>query len=433
VTNERTKNRALHLLAWLTTLTTFPLIFLGGVVTSKAAGMSVPDWPNSWGYNMFLLPMDYWAGNIFYEHAHRLLASLVGFLAVVLTLCAWGPAEGSTRRKVIGIGTGVLLLFTILLGLTTMNLRPPSGTGSTTLDHVTVGFAGLTLVSFVAYLCRYQEPRRWVRWLCTGALGAVIFQGMLGGLRVVLVKIDLAMVHGCFAQAFFCVAAFTVVVTSSWWKNAPDLSLSLERRTGKRLIGFACACVVVVYGQLIVGAIMRHDQAGLAIPDLPLAYGKLLPPTDEAGLIAANQFRLALKDPALVPSQVRMDQVWFHFAHRVGAVVVSAVILTAAGYAIVRHRRRWSVLMPSLVLIGLLAVQVTLGLATVYYRKPADVASAHVATGALVLMTSAVWMAVSMRLYARVWRTGPQVVTIGAARNMEPPINADERRFEMSV
>src|SRR5205814_3477066 len=64
------------------------------------------------------------------------------------------------------------------------------------------------------------EQRRWVRWLATGVLGAVIFQGVLGGLRVVLVKLDLAIVHACFAQAFFCLAALMCIVTSKWWLDS---------------------------------------------------------------------------------------------------------------------------------------------------------------------------------------------------------------------
>ena len=433
MTDKRNSHPLLHGLAWLTTLTTFPLIFLGGIVTSKAGGMSVPDWPNSWGYNMFLLPLDYWSGNIFYEHAHRLLASLVGFLAVMLTLCAWGPAARPMPRKIIGFSTLVLTLFTVLLGLTTTQVRPVGTTGSTTLDHITVLFAGLALVSFVAWLCRHQEPRLWVRWLCTGALLAVIFQGLLGGLRVVMVKIDLAMVHGCVAQAFFCVSMLTVIVTGKWWKSAPDLSQASDQRFGRRMVALAMACMAVVYGQLIVGAVMRHDQAGLAIPDLPLAYGKLIPPISEQGMIEANRFRIALKDPALLPSQVRLDQVWFHFAHRVGAVVVSCVILLTSGYAMWRLRHRAWVLWPSMVLLGLLAVQFTLGLATVYYRKPADIASAHVATGALVLVTSFVLLTKSMRLYAKLWRTTPEVATIPTPGPMQLKRNSDERRLEMSV
>src|SRR4051812_16266848 len=150
-------NGALHVLALITTCATFPLIFLGGLVTSHGAGMSVPDWPNSYGYNMFTFPPSRWVGGILYEHVHRLMGTVVGLCSIVLTVVAWRT-----------------------------------------------------------------ETRRWVRWLATGVLGAVIFQGVLGGLRVVLVNLNLAVVHGCFAQAFFCLAALTSVVTSRWWRAAHD-------------------------------------------------------------------------------------------------------------------------------------------------------------------------------------------------------------------
>src|SRR5882757_9291715 len=81
----------LHRIALLTAVLTFPLIFIGGLVTSNHAGMSVPDWPNSYGYNMFLFPPNRWVGGILYEHTHRLMGTVVGLLAMLL--CAWalGP------------------------------------------------------------------------------------------------------------------------------------------------------------------------------------------------------------------------------------------------------------------------------------------------------------------------------------------------------
>src|SRR5262245_66644647 len=81
---------SLHVIALLTAAATFPLIFMGGLVTSHGAGMSVPDWPNSYGYNMFTFPIAMWRGGIFFEHTHRLLGSLVGMLSIVLTVWACG-------------------------------------------------------------------------------------------------------------------------------------------------------------------------------------------------------------------------------------------------------------------------------------------------------------------------------------------------------
>src|ERR1700691_5358913 len=160
----------LHRIALLTAGATFLLIFMGGLVTSHQAGMSVPDWPNSYGYNMFLFPPRLWIGGILYEHTHRLMATVVGMLSIVLTIIAWKT-----------------------------------------------------------------ESRRWVRWLSVAVLGGVIFQGVLGGFRVVLVKLDLAIVHACFAQAFFCLAMLMVIVTSRWWLTADDLSNSSQGRKVIRL------------------------------------------------------------------------------------------------------------------------------------------------------------------------------------------------------
>src|SRR5688500_19152562 len=128
---------------------------MGGLVTSLGAGMSVPDWPNSYGYNMFTFPPSKWVGGIFYEHTHRLMGTVVGMLSIALTVVAWRT-----------------------------------------------------------------EPRRWVRWLATGVLGAVIFQGVLGGLRVLLVELDLAIVHAGFAQAVLCLTGLMWVATSKWWVEA---------------------------------------------------------------------------------------------------------------------------------------------------------------------------------------------------------------------
>jgi len=327
---ETRYNPALHRLALVTAAATFPLIFMGGLVTSHGAGMSVPDWPNSYGYNMFTFPPSIWlskqAGGIFYEHSHRLMGSLVGLLSIALTVCAW-----------------------------------------------------------------MTEGRRWVRWLATGVLGAVIFQGVLGGLRVVLVKLDLAIVHACVAQAFFCLATLVVVVTSKWWLAPPPAPVA-----DRGVFRLAGALVVIVYLQLIAGATMRHYGAGLAIPDLPLAYGKVLPPVSRAGLELANNAR---RWDAGLPA-VTLAQVWLHFAHRVGALLVTGFATTLIVVAF--RRRRTELFVPALVLGALLATQVTLGVSTVLWRKPADVASLHVAVGALVLMTSFVMAVRSARAnYAR--------------------------------
>src|SRR5436309_4767871 len=96
--SDRPYNPSLHALALLTAAATFPLIFVGGLVTSHGAGLAVPDWPNSFGYNMFLFPPSKWVGNIWYEHIHRLYASGIGLLSIVLVVWAWRTDKRKSVR-----------------------------------------------------------------------------------------------------------------------------------------------------------------------------------------------------------------------------------------------------------------------------------------------------------------------------------------------
>jgi cytochrome c oxidase assembly protein subunit 15 len=205
------------------------------------------------------------------------------------------------------------------------------------------------------------------------------------------------MIHGCFAQASFCLIVFSVIVTGRWWTSAPDLSNEIH---GRSLIRLAILAVCVVYGQLIIGAVMRHLQAGLAIPDLPWAYGKLIPPINASQLHEANQFRIW----KLGWDTVSLTQIWLAFAHRLGAIVVSCTLIGLICLIVVRHWDRKDLVWPAVLLGFLLIAQVTLGILTVYLRKPADVASTHVAVGALVLVTTFTIAVRGMRLYSLMGR-----------------------------
>src|SRR5438105_13168726 len=143
----------LNRFAWFTAVTTLFLICSGGMVTSKGVGLAVPDWPTTFGYNMFLFPASKWIGGIFFEHTHRLIASTVGLLTIILAAWLW-----------------------------------------------------------------LVEPRRWVRILGIAAVGAVILQGVLGGLRVTMLKDEIGIFHACLAQAFFGLIVVIALVTSRSWR-----------------------------------------------------------------------------------------------------------------------------------------------------------------------------------------------------------------------
>ena len=123
-------------------------------------------------------------------------------------------------------------------------------------------------------------------------------------------------------------------------------------------------------------AALGYD-AGLAIPDLPLAYGKLLPPTTDAQLAQVNLHRTF--DLNLKP--VTLWQVWLHFGHRIGAIIVTILILCLGTLVLRSFRHLQALLVPAVLLLVLLLSQLTLGVLTVLLKKPADIASLHVAVG----------------------------------------------------
>jgi cytochrome c oxidase assembly protein subunit 15 len=220
----------------------------------------------------------------------------------------------------------------------------------------TVGLATLALTIAVWLV----EPRRSVRLVALAAIGAVIAQGLLGGLTVLLLLPPaVSVAHACLAQAFLCLTVTLAAITNPGWEDlrplperaAPPLAL-LTRVT-------ACA----VYAQLILGAVVRHTGAGLAIADFPLAFGRLLPPFDRPG-------------------------VTIHFAHRVGAVAVLALVAWTTIAIRTRHPGEPRLRRPASLAMGLVALQVTLGALTIWTRKAVLPTTAHVAVGAALLATT---------------------------------------------
>src|SRR5258707_15788171 len=157
---------SLHRFTLLTALATLGLIGVGGLVTSHEAGMAVPDWPNTYGYNMFRFPFSKWMGGIFYEHSHRLLASLVGLLTSVLAGWLW---VRETRSKVRWAGLGVMFLVLALMGVR----RLPVYIGLASLAPIVIG------------ICFWQIRRQpsTLRWWGMMAFAAVVLQGGVGGGR----------------------------------------------------------------------------------------------------------------------------------------------------------------------------------------------------------------------------------------------------------
>lgn len=279
-------NRALHIFAVSVALASFLLIVAGALVTSHDAGLSVPDWPTSFGrspasYSYFQVPL---VGGVRYEHGHRIFAEFIGMLTIVLAVWTWRG-----------------------------------------------------------------ERRSWMRKLALAALGLVVVQGIFGGITVLLgLPAAVSTVHALLGQSFFCVAVAIALFTGARWVEAGNI----EGAGSPLLSRLAWAAVAAVLVQLILGSMFRHH----GMPVLP---------------------------------------------HMIWAVVVAVIVLWTSIRTLSECRDIDRLARPATLLVGLLILQVTLGvvayisrmaLAPALASQTLMVAStvAHVAVGALLLATTTV-------------------------------------------
>jgi cytochrome c oxidase assembly protein subunit 15 len=289
-------SKGVHRFAVFVACATFFLIIAGANVTSHDAGLATSDWPLSNGQ---VFPR--MVGNLFWEHGHRMVATAVGFLTIILA-----------------------------------------------------GYIQL------------REQRAWVRRLGWGALGAVIAQGLLGGLTV---KMNLPLIvsaaHATLAQLFFLITVSLAVFTSKRWVEAGPVEPVPE---GPRFRSMCVLALVVILTQLVLGATLRHS---------------------------------ATWDQALPTSLL--------VAHICGAVIVTLVLSTTIALLLFRYRDEAYLSRPATMAAVLLVVQLGLGLAAYItrLRSPYDpqplnpmisITVAHVACGALVFAAAIV-------LTLRVFRT----------------------------
>ena len=207
----------LHVYSRLLAVATLLLIAAGGMVTSTGAGLSVPDWPSSYGYFMFAFPLSSMVGGIFYEHGHRLIASIVGVMTIGLVVCLWLYDPRKWMHWV-----GVAALATVIL----------QGV-----------MGGITVLYFL--------------------------------------PTPVSISHAGIAQIFFCLTVCLALFTSPGWHRTHgeakhnDLSPEADHIINTLATGLP----ILIYVQILIGATMRHTGAGLAIPDFPLVFGGLLPHT----------------------------------------------------------------------------------------------------------------------------------------------------------
>ena len=292
------------------------------MVTSKGVGLAVPDWPTTFGYNMFLFPVSKWIGGVLFEHTHRLIASTVGFLTIILAIWLWRT-----------------------------------------------------------------EDRQTVKTLGLIAVAGVILQGVLGGLRVTMLKDQIGIFHACLAQAFLGLIVLIAIVTTNSWRTSAVPNID------RRIKTIAIITTIAIYVQLALGATMRHQHKDLSILDFPTAYGAWIPSTRAEALAKINAWRdmHALSD-------VDAFQIWLQMAHRFLAVVIGILVIVLCARIWRGARGIGALRRLSLSWVILFFVQFTLGAWVIWRNKAADVATTHVAMGAIMLSFGVSVWAISWRL-----------------------------------
>ncbi len=271
-------------------------------------------------------------GGILYEHGHRMIASFVGLLTIILTIWLWK-----------------------------------------------------------------KEERRWVKLLGITALGAVIAQGLLGGLTVVfLLPTAISVSHATLGQTFFVIVSSIALFTSRWWQTGyPKLS----QRPDLLLIRLSILATVSIYIQLILGALMRHTGSGLAVPDFPLAYGQIFPSLSPESVARYNQELIDSNMRLFADGAVTSSQILIHMLHRIWAIVVAVIVATLSVKLLKTGQLPPRIKRFAYILVSLIAIQLTLGMYTVISQKAVDITTAHVVTGALILVTSVLLLLHLARVY----------------------------------
>ena len=288
------------------------LIFVGALVKSHEVGLSVPDWPTTYGYQMFSFPFSDMVGGIFYEHGHRMIATIVGFMTLILSVIVY-----------------------------------------------------------------FSNSRIWIKKIAFLALGLVILQGIFGGLTVLLfLPAYISIIHAILAQTFLML---TILIAYSLSKESMN-KLDEEKINYIFLTRPAAYVIITIYLQLILGAITRHTESGLAIPDFPLSAGYLFPPfnQDMINIIQSMHFDVGLP-------YVDLYQIVIHYCHRVGALLVALSIIyfvwKSINLKIISKRIRQL----TALLITLFIIQISLGAMTIWTLKNPLITSMHVLNGAMLL------------------------------------------------
>ena len=354
---------------YLVIAATFSLIAVGGKVTSFEYGMAIPGGFTTGGWLSFLAPLEYWFYDTdkFWEHSHRIMGTLVGFLTIAMTVWLW----------------------------------------------------------------RTQKDRPWLKWAGVIMLILVCIQGAMGAFRVSEVSLTLAFIHGIVGQVILCSWVVVVVALSKPWLSRLKATAQRQRDHAMPRLRFAVRLLLVLLlVQLTLGSAVRHFKADKAIPDFPLNYGQFLPPMSQDALdeayigYYADRMGVSPEDSGITNRTpqgeivISAGDVHLQFTHRLGAYIVFVLGITVGIIAIRLAKERSVVLAPALVLMMIMGTQVALGVMTVLSETDPITATLHQATGAA-LIAVATWLAV--RIHLAEYSPEPVIADTSARGSFTPP------------
>lgn len=335
-------SRAFHYYSLFTLAVGVVLIWWGTAVTTEDVGLAVPDWPLCYGRinpeGWYKVPA------LLLEHGHRWIATTIGFL--VLGMYYWQFAKFQPRLVE---GVGIILCALGFLVLIFMG---------------SVGMAAFIGVLGFAWLVLKWYSQRWplLRGLTTLALLLVVLQAALGGLRVLKMSDPFGVMHGTLGQVFFCLLVFIAFASSRTWTEG---RLVLSAKAAAQARFWTLTLFLCVFGQLVLGASLRHTQRHrLAASDILTTNGQWLPPASP-------------------------PDVFLLFAHKYWGFCVALLIVVVA----VRSRR-WLTTLPAMspvatLLLFMPGIQVALGILVIMTGKSFWVTNFHVLNGlALLALTS---------------------------------------------
>ena len=196
--------------------------------------------------------------------------------------------------------------------------------------------------------------------------------------------------HAAVAQGFLVLTAAIALFLSRWWVDSEQKKQIAVPRGLRSHVFYV---TILIFIQLLIAATMRHQHAGLAIPDFPAAYGKIWPGTSSADIASYNANRVEINgENPITAFQVNLQMIHRLVAYTIFLGVVVLPFLArkklGGGDGLTKFSFFWLVL---------LAAQIGLGAWTIWSNKGAGVTTLHVLVGAAALLTGALWWLIAAR------------------------------------